>query len=326
MGGAVKSAINPAVADALVHGTASVVEPVLEGIERFAEVEGHLEDNMKGRLRTRVPLVDKPFYSGFVTYTVLLCPLVLVLSVLVRIRRRMAKISSVHIVILTNFYFTVLCAGCFYATVIGKVDVLLTLRAMNRHVFDAVMLMHGGIYIPHILLHATVAAKTRSVGSVSHIVAITVIGLHCFVHLWRHAARHEDPHVDRHAYLFYTALFGFVLYDLTVQRIYDAHRKKAMALINTSIMKQTKDLNTKSSDAMHSTGTAFSVTEVSLYKRERASVKDDAGVSQSLPLSSMIVEGRSRVCAIPEASIRVAVDQEPPVEHVEIDTVAARNL
>lgn len=325
-GEAVKGALNPVMANALVQGTTSVVEPVLEGIERFAEVEGHLEDNMKVRLRTRIPLVDRPFYSGFVTYIVLLCPLVLVLSVLVRVRRRMEKIRLIHVVVLTNFYFAVLCAGCFCATVIGKVDVLLTLRAMNRRVFDALVVLHGGIYVPHVLLHAFVVAKARSIGSVSHVVALVVIGVHCFLHMWRHAARHEDPHVDRHAYLIYTAIFGFVLYELRVKRIHTAHRKNAMTLNDTPTVTQANDLDARSSNTVHSTGAASSVTGVSLFKREAVSVKDGRRVSQSLLWSPTTVGRRVRDCAISGASTRTVIDPVQPTEHVETDTVAARNL
>lgn len=326
VGGAVKGTLNPLVADALVQSTASIVEPVLESLERFAQVEGKWENVMKGRLRTRVPLVDRPFYSGFVTYAVLLCPLVLVLSVVSRVRRSLAKIGVIHILVLANFYFMVLCAGCFCATVVGKVDVLFTLRTMNRRVFDAVMLLHGAMFLPHVVLHAIVAIRARSLPAVSRVAALTVIGLHYFVHMWRHAVRHEDPHVDRYAYLLYTAVFGFLFYELVTKRIQKGQDRQTMTLNNTSIMIDPKDTNVSSGDAIHSTGATSSVTKVTLLKRDAASVKNNTRTSQSPPPGLVNTEGRPWISAVSETSTMVVVDRALPAEHVMIDTNDVRSL
>lgn len=230
-----KDTVSPFLTDAFVQGTANVVEPVLDGIGKLAEVNDDLTRRMSTRLRNRVPLVEKPFYSGFVTYTVLLCPLVLVISILMKIKRGLAKLTTGHIMILGNFYFGVLSGGCFVATILGSVDVLLTFRRSNIRMFDFIMAVHGLLFIVHILLHVSFASRFRDRTSLTHIALLLTLGLHFFIHSYRHALRHEDPDVDKHSYIFYTCIFFYALYGLTIKHIRKMRQDDIMTLNNKSI-------------------------------------------------------------------------------------------
>ena len=231
----VKDTVGPFVSDALVQGTASVVEPVLDGIETLALVNGHLSDTMKHTLRHRVPIVEKPFYAGFVTYVVLLAPTVMVASLVLKVKRGISRLSLRHVVILGNLYFLLLSAGCFVATLLGAVDVLFTFRHYNLRFFDFAMVIHGFLYVSHVLSHVRLLWLTRERGGIIHVLLLCIVGLHFFVHSYRHAMHHEDPHVDKEAYLFYTGIFLFVLYESTLKLLRQQRNCKDMKLNNTSI-------------------------------------------------------------------------------------------
>lgn len=231
----VKDSVAPFVSDALVQGTASVVEPVLDGIERLAIANGHLSDTMKDTLRSRVPIVDKPFYAGFVTYLVLLAPVVLVTSLVLKVKRGFSKIALAHLVIIGNLYFLLLSGGCFVATVLGAVDVLLTFRHYNLSLFDSAMVIHGLFYVSHVLSQVRLSLQTREKSGLIHVLLLCVVGMHFFVHSYRHAMHHEDPHVDKKAYFFYTGIFLFVLYDRIVKQLRRQGHSRDMKLNNTSI-------------------------------------------------------------------------------------------
>lgn len=231
----VKDSVSPFVSDALVQGTASVVEPVLDGIERLASVESDFSRKMSMKLGQRVPIVQKPFYAGFVTYTVLLCPTVLVVSLVLKVKRGFDKLTLGHAIILGNFYFFLLSAGCFVATMLGSVDVLHTFRHHNMQLFDFAMFVHGLLYLLHICLQLVTVIRSGTRGPVVHISLLLGIGSHFFVHSYRHAMHQEDPHVEKRAYLVYTGIFLYMLYEQTVKRIRDSQDMKVMTLNNTSI-------------------------------------------------------------------------------------------
>lgn len=232
----IKGAVNPLVAGAVVEGTANVVEPMLDGIEKLADINDDLAKRMADQLSYSVPIVEKPFYAGVVTYTVLLLPLVLVTSILLKIKRGMRKFSIGHCIILGNFYFTLLSGGCFFATLLGKVDVLQTFRHVNLGMFDMIMVLHGLLYMVHVALHISMAVRSRDKSLGLHTLLLGIIGSHFFIHSYLHAMRNEDPHVDTRAYAVYTGVFAFILYTWTVKHIRTSMERNSMKLNNKSIM------------------------------------------------------------------------------------------
>lgn len=228
---ALKGSVNPVVADVFVEGAANVVEPLLDGIERLASVN----DELATSLKQTVPIVEKPFYSAFVTTTVLLCPLVLVLSILLKIKRGISKLTAGHIIILGNFYFSLLSGGCFIATILGSVDVLQTFRHGHLRLFDSAMVLHGIIFVSHFYLHALDLYRSCEKHSAINLVLLVIIGTHFFIHSYSHALRNEDPHVDKAAYAGYTVVFLYILYGLTVKQLLQTQQDPSLKLNNTSI-------------------------------------------------------------------------------------------
>lgn len=230
-----KDSVSPVVAGALAQGTANVVEPMLDGIEKLAAVNDKLTSRMSETLVHQVPLVENPFYSGFVTYTVLLCPLVLVISIILKIKRGIARLTLGHAIILGNFYFGILSGGCFVATTLGSVDVLRTVRYGNKRLFDFLIVLHALLYIWHIFLHIVAAYRMQKTASMGHALVLFAIGLHFTVHSYRHAMHNEDLHVHKRAYAVYTGIFLYLLYELIIRHIRKTDEKKRMILNNASI-------------------------------------------------------------------------------------------
>lgn len=230
-----KENMNEVVADALIEGTATMIEPMMDGIEIVREAEEELEDIVRNELRERVAIVDRPFYSGFISYMVLLLPVVLITSILVRVRRRVVKVGRDDLMFVGNMYFDLLCMGCFCASCVGKVDVLLTVREMNKRIFDAVMVVHGGLYMCYILVHIIEMLISRTHASALHTILLSGIGMHMFVHSWQHAIHHEDPHVDVYGYMIYMIILTFILYELSMKRMKNDDTSKVLRLNNTSI-------------------------------------------------------------------------------------------
>lgn len=214
-----RSSVNPYIHGAVVHGTVKFVEPVLDSIERLADVNEHLTSQMSARLRTRVPLVDKPFYGGFVTYVVLLAPLVLAVSAILRLRRGVTKVSTRYLVVLANSYFGLLSMGCFAATAFVSVDVFATLRRSHAWIFQILVTMHVFLYLLHFSMHLTIALQSRQQIVILHAIIVLGIGLHVVLHVLHHSSRGETSHVDSTTYLMYTTCFAFILYQIARHHI-----------------------------------------------------------------------------------------------------------
>lgn len=213
-----KGSVNPVVLDAITQGAGYVVEPVLDGIEKLATVNDELANTVSKKLRDRVPLAQHPFYSGFVAYMVLLCPLVIVMSILTKITSGFSRLTIVHFITLGTVYFALLTAGCLIAMVLGSVDVLLTLRHQNIHLFDFMMVLHGLLYLAYVGLHACRSMQNRSKISITHFLFVTAIGVHFFSHLRNGDLGKQDSYVDKWAHVTYNAVFFFVLYEMIFKR------------------------------------------------------------------------------------------------------------
>lgn len=213
-----RDSVSPFVSDALVQGTASVVEPFLDGIEHLADV-----NDVLAKLETfkeTVPIAYRsPFYSGFVTYLVILLPMALVVSVLLRVKRAWSKLSLRHYLVLSNFYFAVMSAGCCIASLLGSVDVLQTFRRHNFRVFEFAMFLHGLGFMMHTMLHAVLAVLHKTRGACMQISLVLVVGMHFFFHSYRHTLRREVSHVDAGSYSLYTCCLLYVLYELSFDKM-----------------------------------------------------------------------------------------------------------
>lgn len=321
----VKDSVSPFVSDVLVQGTASVVEPVLDGIEKLAAANGELSQRMSLKLRERVPIVEKPFYAGFVTYIVLLFPTVLVISLVLKVKRGFSKLSVGHLVILGNFYFLLLSGGCFVATLLGSVDVLQTFRHHNLQMFDFVMVLHGILFAGHVMTHIRVALQEHDKNALIHTFLLFTIGLHFFVHSYRHAMHNEDPHVDKRAYLVYAGIFLFVLYELTVNQIRRSQDKKVMTLNNTSISASANKIEAKAAEASAVRATPYPSTRISFLSPDTHSVT----VSASAPRLRTLGDNPPirRLPPRPSLSVRSATSSSlKSLGHVSTDAAAARDL
>lgn len=320
----VKDSVSPFVSDALVQGTASVVEPVLDGIEKLATANDVLSKRMSLKLRERVPIVEKPFYAGFVTYLVLLFPTVLVISLALKVKRGISKLSVGHMAIVGNFYFLLLSGGCFIATLLGSVDVLQTFRHHNLQMFDFVMVLHGTLFATHVLAHIRAALQVRDKTALIHTFLLFTIGLHFFVHSYRHAMHNEDPHVDKRSYLVYTGIFLFVLYELTVKQIRNSQDKKVMTLNKTSISASANEIEAEAA-ASSTVRASYPSTRISFLSPDTHSVTVSGSAprlrtfSDNPPISGFPPRSALSFRSATSSSLK-------SLHHVSTDAAAARVL
>ncbi|PXF48592.1 hypothetical protein BWQ96_01761 [Gracilariopsis chorda] len=209
-----RQSLNPVVLDAIMQGTEYVVEPMLEGIEKLATVNDEIADTVSQRLKNRISMAQKPFYSGFVSYTVLLCPLVILMSVLTRIRRSFSQLSSMHLIILMSLYYTLLTLGCLLALLIGSVDVLQTFRSNHLHLFNFLLVFHSSVYILLVVLHLFRSVMFRSIDGFGHFLILAAIGGQFINDAERQTLANQSLRVDPWVYLVYTAVLCFVLFEL----------------------------------------------------------------------------------------------------------------
>lgn len=83
--------------------------------------------------------------------------------------------------------------------------------------------------------------------------------------------RNEDPDVDTIAYFFYTGVFLFVLYELTVKHVRFVQDTKVMTLKNTSVLLSTNTLQAEAPSTVNGFAPQASSAASSFLSRSTAS-------------------------------------------------------
>eukprot|EP00178_Gracilaria_changii_P028316 TRINITY_DN98_c0_g1_i1.p1 TRINITY_DN98_c0_g1~~TRINITY_DN98_c0_g1_i1.p1 ORF type:complete len:516 (-),score=77.26 TRINITY_DN98_c0_g1_i1:4001-5548(-) len=214
----VKGSVNPVVLDAIMQGTGYVVEPMLDGIEKLAAMNNEVASAVSRGLNEQSSLESYPFYSGFVSYTVLLCPLVIVTSLLTRLKKGISRLSRTSWIVVGTFYFFLITGGCLAATMLGSVDVLQTFRLHNVHMFNSLLVVHGCLYLLYALLHLYNVIKVPKQEAVSHFLVVSMVGVHSFIRFQKQSLSEEGLEVDTWAYFVYSAVFSFVLFEMVFRK------------------------------------------------------------------------------------------------------------
>lgn len=227
---ALKDSVTPFMKDAFVEGTANFVEPVLDGLEKLASAQEDFSKRMSAELHERVPIAEKPFYVGFVTYTVLLVPLVLLMSVVFRLKRHLSSFTRSHFSLLMTGYFGLLSSGCFIATAFWSIDVLQMFREDFMHVFHFLMLLHGILFTLVIYHYFDVYNRTRTRGALRRALLVLTIGAHFVIHSYQHAMDGESPHVEMWIFLCYTLILVCIFYDRIRTPTFSSSHEQALTL------------------------------------------------------------------------------------------------
>lgn len=209
---------NAYVSDAIVEGSQYVVEPVVDGIEKAAKMEGELTS----RINRHVPIEASQFYAGLVAVIVSLFPIVVITRIAMKIKRKLSQLTLRHIALLGSIYFAVLATGCWIAAGVAQIDVILTLQRRSQALYDFTVMMQGLLYVAYCIVHIATSISTADRKSFTHSAVVSVIGLHFFCHATAHLRRGEHPHVDRLAYFMYS--LGFI--STIRQLILSARRPK----------------------------------------------------------------------------------------------------
>lgn len=206
-----KSPMNSIIRGAFVQGV-TFVEPVLDGFERLTDVNNKVTNTMASELQRNLPLAARPFYAGFVTNLVLLTPVVLAVSIVLRIKRGFNRMTLGHLMILTNGYFALLSLGCFAATTFTSVDVLANLRHSDQAIFQLLMGVHAALFIALFVAHLTIAVRTKRKIAYIHTIMLFVVGSNFAIQAFGQSTKGELSKMDTMAYALNTTIFGLVLY------------------------------------------------------------------------------------------------------------------
>lgn len=211
--------VSPFVKDAVVQGTAQFVEPVLEGIERLANANEQLNTRVSAEIEDRVSIVDTPFYSGFIAYIVVLIPVVLTTSMILRLKRQILHMKPEHFTVIGNVYFGLMSLGWYTTTSLFSIDISIALRRSHSWIFQLLMTAHVLCYLLLMSLHFCVAMQTKKPTAMLHLMILLSIGLHFMIQQFHHSSQVQMSQANKTAYLVYTLLFGFILYQIAIRSV-----------------------------------------------------------------------------------------------------------
>lgn len=212
------SSVNPVLRGAFIHGAAKIVGPVLDGIDRLVDVKSEMTNTVSGELPAQLVVADNSFYAGFITNIVLLTPLVLAMSAVLKIKRSMTRMTVGHIIMLGNAYFGLLSFGCFIATTLMYVDVMNTLASSQLWFFHFLMMAHTAAFLLLVFAHLIAAVRCQSNVTFFHLIMQFAVGIHFISHSIGHSIRGQILNVDKLAYVVYTMVFGSVLLQFCLRR------------------------------------------------------------------------------------------------------------
>lgn len=212
-------ALPPVVRETILK-TSDVLSPVVEGVEEVGALNDELSRQTADTLTWYIPIIQRsPFYAGLIFYIFLLCPTVLAIWLVMKVRARLSLLTVEHYVIAINLYFGVMSTVCAIMTLLGKVDILVVFRHRARHVAEAFMLIHGSMFVLHLVLHGLTAYVSGSRKDFVQYIVMSCVGLHFFIHAYKRTILNYDPNVGAPAYVVYSVIFLYILYDRGVHII-----------------------------------------------------------------------------------------------------------
>lgn len=229
------SQLPPVMRETIVKAS-TVLDPVIQGVEDATELTGEVSVDTTNALTRYLPSVrDSPFYTGLIFYVILLCPTVAAAWLMLKIRARLSQMTVEHYLIAINLYFGVMSAACAVMSLLSRTDILIVFRHRSRHLAESFMIIHGFLFVLHLVLHGMTAYVTGARKDFAQYISMSCVGLHFFMNAYKRTILNEDPNIGTVAYLFYAATFLYTLYDRGVHIIEAAikGRKANASAFNT---------------------------------------------------------------------------------------------
>lgn len=209
--------------------TSSALNPVVQGVEGVTEFNELLTNETTEAMTRYIPLLrDSPFYTGLIFYVILLCPTVAAMWLVMKVRARLSLLTVEHYLIAINLYFGAMSAVCAVMSMAGGSDVLSVLRHRSQKIAEPFMLIHGLLFVIHLILHGMTAYVSGSRKDFAQYVVMSCVGLHFFMHAYKRTILDEDPNIGSAAYTVYAIIFMYMLYDRGIHIIESIiHGRKA---------------------------------------------------------------------------------------------------
>lgn len=212
----------PPIVRETVLKTGNSLDPI-HGIEEVSNLTDQLTSTFFPSMK------QNQFYLGLIFYIFLLFPMVTALWLMMKIRQRLSLLTVEHYLIAINLYFGVMSSVCAIMTIIGGTDVLAVFRQESK-VAEGFMLLHGFLFVVHLVLHGVTAYVSGSRKDFIQYLGMSCIALHFFTHAYKRTILNRDPNVGAPAYVVYAAVFLYVLYDRGVHIIEAAVRGRKAGL------------------------------------------------------------------------------------------------
>lgn len=204
----------PPVIRETIMKSSAVLNPVLDSVEGVAEINEQLTNETTEAITHYLPAIkNSPFYTGLIFYIILLCPLVAVIWLVMKIRARLSLMTIEHYLIAINMYFGILSLACALMTMVGKTDILIVFRHRAQRLAESFMILHGLLFIVHLVLHGITAYVSGSRKDFSQYIGISFVGLHFFTNAYKRTILDQDPNIGAPAYIVYAIFFLYTLYD-----------------------------------------------------------------------------------------------------------------
>lgn len=194
--------------------TSNFVDPIIERVETAAELNEQITNETTEAITRYLPAIkNSPFYTGLIFYVILLIPLVCATWLVLKIRTRLSMLTVEHYLIAINLYFGILSVACAAMTVLGSTDILIIFRHRSQRMAETFMILHGFLFLVHLVLHGMTAYVSGAKKDFAQYICMSCVGLHFFVNAYKRTIFDQDPNIGAPAYIIYSTIFLYTLYD-----------------------------------------------------------------------------------------------------------------
>lgn len=204
----------PAIIKETVLKTSKALDPVVDSVGEVSQFNDLLTNETTQAITRYVPAIkDSPFYTGLIFYIILLFPLVSAIWLVMKVRARLSLLTVEHYLVAINLYFGVLSLVCAVMTILSKTDILIVFRHRSLHLAESFTILHGLLFIIHLILHGMTAYVSGARKDFAQYTCMSCVGLHFFMNAYKRTILNQDPHIGAPAYVVYTSIFLYILYD-----------------------------------------------------------------------------------------------------------------
>lgn len=204
----------PPIVKETILKTTNVFEPVWRGVDEAAELNEQLTNETTEAINQYLPAIkNSPFYTGLIFYIILLCPTVAAVWLVMKVRQRLSLLTVEHYLIAINLYFGILSVVCAVMTLLSRTDILIVFRHRSQHLAESFMILHGFIFVCHLVLHGMTAYVSGARKDFAQYICMSCVGLHFFMNAYKRTILNQDPNIGAPAYIVYATIFLYTLYD-----------------------------------------------------------------------------------------------------------------